>query len=166
MPDRRPVDIEEYVRRSRAGPCFICALVRGEPVHPQEIVYEDDLAIAFLSLFQVLRGYTLVAPRQHREHVTADFSPDEYLQLQRVVYLVGDAVRRAVPTERLYVLSLGSQEGNGHVHWHLAPLPPGVPYEEQQLEALRLESGVFDLSGAELSDLAETIRAEIAADAR
>jgi hypothetical protein len=28
-----------------------------------------------------------------------------------------------VPTERMYCLSLGSQECNAHVHWHIAPLP-------------------------------------------
>jgi diadenosine tetraphosphate (Ap4A) HIT family hydrolase len=77
------------------------------------------------------------------------------------VHEVGEAVRRVVPTERLYVLSLGSRQGNRHVHWHLAPLPRGVPYEEQQLEALRLERGVLDLSEAELVALAGTIRTEL-----
>lgn len=35
--------------------------------------------------------------------------------------------------ERVYLLSLGSNQGNAHVHWHIVPLPPGVPYHEQQL---------------------------------
>ncbi|MFL5939955.1 MAG: hypothetical protein ACJ75Q_06575 [Gaiellaceae bacterium] len=77
-----------------------------------------------------------MAPKEHREHVVDDLSEDEYLALQRVIHRVGRAICRAVPTERPYVLSLGSQEGNRHVHWHLAPLPPGVPFEEQQLAAL------------------------------
>jgi diadenosine tetraphosphate (Ap4A) HIT family hydrolase len=59
------------------------------------------------------------------------------------------------------VLSLGSHEGNSHLHWHLVPLPPGIPYEHQQLEALRLERGVLDLSEAELTALAERIRGEL-----
>ncbi len=45
-------------------------------------------------------------------------------------------VPHAVSTERLYGLSLGSHGGNAHVHWHVAPLPPGVPYREQQYAAL------------------------------
>jgi hypothetical protein len=44
------------------------------------------------------------------------------------------AVRRTVEAERVYILSLGSQQGNRHVHWHIAPLPYGVPFKEQQLE--------------------------------
>jgi diadenosine tetraphosphate (Ap4A) HIT family hydrolase len=62
-----------------------------------------------------------------------------------------------VPTERIYVLSLGSQQGNSHVHWHLAPLPPNVPFEKQQFEALKIEDGVLDISEAELAQLAQQI---------
>jgi diadenosine tetraphosphate (Ap4A) HIT family hydrolase len=158
---RRPVDVAAYVRQTRKGDCFVCRIVRGEATSPNPIVFESDDAIAWLNPFQVLLGYTLVAPKAHREEVTSDFTRDEYLALQAVVHEVGEAVRRVVPTERLYVLSLGSRQGNRHVHWHLAPLPRGVPYEEQQLEALRLERGVLDLSEAELVALAGTIRTEL-----
>jgi hypothetical protein len=39
------------------------------------------------------------------------------------------------------------------------PLLPDVPYEEQQLEAVSLEQGVFDLSERELDELAARIGA-------
>lgn len=69
-----------------------------------------------------------------------------------------------VPTERLYILSLGSHQGNRHVHWHVAPLPPGVPFEEQQFAAL--DTNVcLDLSDDELSELARELRAAISASA-
>jgi len=41
-----------------------------------------------------------------------------------------------VPTERMYSLSLGSRQGNAHLHWHIAPAAPGVPYDQQQYHAL------------------------------
>jgi diadenosine tetraphosphate (Ap4A) HIT family hydrolase len=104
----------------------------------------------------------LVAPKEHREGAVDDFSEDEYAELQRVVHRVGRAVSRAVPTERLYVLSLGSARGNSHVHWHVVPLPPGVPFEEQQLAALDTDLG-FDLSDEELEELAGRIRATLEA---
>jgi diadenosine tetraphosphate (Ap4A) HIT family hydrolase len=91
--------------------------------------------------------------------VTGDFEEDEYAELQRVVHRVGEAVRRAVPTERLYVLSLGSQQGNRHVHWHVAPLPPGIPFEGQQLAVLD-RSDALDLTEGEQAELAARIRAE------
>ena len=60
-------------------------------------------------------------------NVNGDFSTAEYLRLQAVVHRVGEAVRHSVPTERLYILSLGSQQGNWHVHWHVVPCPVGPP---------------------------------------
>jgi hypothetical protein len=46
------------------------------------------------------------------------------------------------------------------VHWHLVPLPPGVPFDQQQLVALGSEC-VLDIDAAEMADLAARIRAEI-----
>ena len=162
MPERRRVDVAAYARRVRSDPCFVCAIVRGEAELPNPVVYEDELAIGWVSPFQTQLGYTLVAPRTHREEVTADFTHDEYAELQRVVHRVGEAVRRAVSTERLYVLSLGSRQGNAHVHWHPVPLPPGVPYEEQQLAALDWSRlGVLDLDEPALERLAASIRREL-----
>ncbi|GHO60302.1 hypothetical protein KSB_87770 [Ktedonobacter robiniae] len=56
-----------------------------------------------------LYGNTLVAPRQHHEQATRDFSLEEYLALQHVIYHVSEALRQVAPTERLSILSLGSQ---------------------------------------------------------
>lgn len=158
----RIVDFNE-IRRDLAGGCFICELVSGNPSFRHHVIYEDETAIAFLDAYPALYGYVLVAPREHREHVTGDFTADEYLQLQKLVHRVGEAVRTIVATERLYVLSLGSQQGNRHVHWHIAPLPPGVPFEEQQLAALDTNARL-DLTEDEFEELAHRLRAAI--DAR
>jgi diadenosine tetraphosphate (Ap4A) HIT family hydrolase len=156
--NRQPVDVDDYVRRVCQGSCFICELVAGNPDYHHHIIYQDDTAIAFLNKYPTLYGYTLVAPKEHLEQVTSDFTLHEYLALQRVVYRVAEALRRVVPSERVYILSLGSQQGNRHVHWHIAPLPPGVPYREQQLEALRMEKGVLQLSDEQMASLAQRIR--------
>jgi diadenosine tetraphosphate (Ap4A) HIT family hydrolase len=147
----------DYERRVRDGPCFVCELLAGR--NPHHVVYEDDGAIAFLNRYPTVRGYTLVAPKAHLTQVTGDFDEDGYASLQRVVHRVGEAVRRSVPCERLYVLSLGSEQGNAHVHWHLVPLPPGVPYREQQLAALDWNrTGVLDLGDDEQAGLARRVR--------
>lgn len=159
MTKTKSFDMDAYIERITKGPCFICEILAGNPDYPHHVIYADEQAIVFLNKYPILRGYTLVAPRQHREQVTGDFTPAEYLQLQALLYRVAEAVRRVVPTERVYLLSLGSQQGNSHVHWHIAPLPPGVPFLEQQLEALRVEDRILDLSNEEMSSLAAQIRA-------
>jgi diadenosine tetraphosphate (Ap4A) HIT family hydrolase len=155
----QPVDVAAYEKRSREGSCFICELIAG--ADPHHVLYEDPNVVVFLAKYQVLYGYTLVAPRDHREQATGDFTLEEYLALQRVIYLVAEALRQVVPTERIYILTLGSQQGNRHVHWHVAPLPPGVPYEQQQTAAIALSNGVLALSDEEMASLAQALRHEL-----
>ncbi len=158
MTQRKPFDVDAYVEEIQSRPCFICEMAAGR-LHGNHVVDQDEVFIAFLNKYPVLYGYTLVAPVEHKEQVTGDFTLDEYLALQRGVYRVAEAVRHAVTAERVYVLSLGSQQGNRHVHWHIAPLPPGVPFRQQQLEALRAENGILDVPDAEMAELAGRIRA-------
>ncbi len=133
-------DLDAYHRRARGGPCFVCATVAGDPEfsgHPK--VYEHEKTIAFLTTNPTQYSYALVCPKEHREQAKGDFSMEEYLGLQRLVYRVAEAVHEEVGAERMYVMTLGSKQGNAHVHWHVVPLPPDVPYEEQQFGALMLE---------------------------
>ena len=152
-------DLDAYHRRAQGGPCFVCAIVAGDPEfsgHPR--VYEDEKTIAFLTTNPTQYGYTLVCPKEHREQATGDFSMEEYLDLQRIIYRVAEAVRAEVGAERMYLMTLGSNQGNAHVHWHVVPLPPGVPYEEQQFAALMLErAGALRIPEEEKAALAARI---------
>lgn len=161
-PRRAQLDLSAYAQQSQTEPCFVCRIVDGSHAFPHAEIYRDDYAIAFMNRYPTLLGYSLVAPLEHRTQAIDDFSPEEYVRLQALVHRVGRAIRATVPTERLYVLSLGSNQGNAHVHWHIAPLPPGVPYDEQQFAALMLESiGYIDLEPAEHHELAQRIRAAL-----
>jgi len=155
-------DLDAYVERvrdgSRRGECFICEIVSGQR-DDHLVVARDDVCIAFLAKFPTLLGCCLVAPLEHLTRVVDDFTEDQYVEIQRRVHRVGRAVARAVPTERVYVLSLGSNDGNAHVHWHVAPLPPGVPYREQQYAALMHEHGYLDVAPDEEAALAGRIAA-------
>jgi hypothetical protein len=47
---------------------------------------------------------------------------------------------------------------NHDVHWHVAPLPPGVAYDDQQLAALAMSRGILDVDREEMAELAGRIR--------
>jgi len=156
---RVPFDLDAYVAEVTSGrECFVCRIVREpEPEHP--VIFQDEQHIAFLNRYPPLLGYTLVAPVEHKERVVEDFDEASYVALQSFIHRVGRAISKVVPTERLYLLSLGSQQGNSHVHWHLAPLPPGVPFEQQQFAALMTEKqGFIYQSLEERKELASQIR--------
>tara|TARA_E500000318_G_scaffold95511_1_gene95352 strand:+ start:963 stop:1466 length:504 start_codon:yes stop_codon:yes gene_type:complete len=155
---RTPIDMKELHRASAAGKCFICELIDRNPEFEHEIICETDHAVAFLSKFPTMFGYCLVAPKRHLEQVTGDFSEAEYLDLQRVIYRMGEAIRKALAPERVYILSLGSQQANAHVHWHIAPLQPGVPLAQQQYHALMHENGVVTPSEESCADFVRRVR--------
>jgi diadenosine tetraphosphate (Ap4A) HIT family hydrolase len=157
---RTPFDLDAYIAEVNSGrECFVCRVAREpEPEHP--IIFQDEEHIAFLNRYPPLLGYALVAPVAHKEDVVEDFDPASYLALQGFIHRLGRALSKVVATERLCVLSLGSKQGNSHVHWHLAPLPPGVPIQDQQFAALMVErQGFIQQSVAERSELALRIRA-------
>ena len=157
---RVPFDVQSYTARvaedARDNRCFICEIVDGTRTD-HHLVYRDEICVAFLNRFPTLVGYTLVRPVEHRTGVVSDFREGDYLGLQQRVHRVGRAVAAAVPTERVYILSLGSSQGNAHVHWHVAPLPPGVAYEEQQFAALMAENGCLDIPDDDQAALARQI---------
>ncbi|MCF6469179.1 HIT family protein [Nonomuraea sp. MG754425] len=154
-----PFDVDAYTARARSRPCFICAVAAGHPDYAlEQIVYEDDRHLAFLARYPTLPGYLLVSPKRHVEHVVRDLDEDAYHALMGVVRKVALAVESVVPSERTYVLSLGSQQGNAHLHWHVAPLPPGTPYERQQFHALMSENGLISWSQEQAEELAARLR--------
>ena len=157
MNDRKPFDLDSYIERIQSGSCFICEMITGH-LNGNHIIQQNDEFVIFLNKYPVLYGYALVAPVKHKEQVTGDFTLEEYLALQRIVYQTAEAVRKSVNAERIYILSLGSQQGNRHVHWHLAPLPFGVPFKEQQIEALKIENGILDIPDDEMENLARQIQ--------
>lgn len=159
--ERYHPDMEAFHRGMRMKPCFICEISAGTNELAQHFVYEDDMAFAFLDAYPRAYGYTLVAPREHREQVTGDFTLDEYLNLQRLVYQVTEAVREEVGAERMYLYTFGSNQGVAQVHWHVVPLPPGIPYERQQGAWASWSSGVLKIPQEEMSSLAARIGARM-----
>jgi diadenosine tetraphosphate (Ap4A) HIT family hydrolase len=153
------IEYFEYLKaENAAGRCLICNLVNGPTELP--VVYRDDLCLAFFNPHPRLLGYLFVAPVAHRTAVMGDFSEAEYLDLQRRVYRLGRAVSDVVPTERLYVLSFGSNQGLEHVHWHLAPLPAGTPFDSQQFEAIS-RAAYLRIPESDQLALAEMIRSAL-----
>jgi diadenosine tetraphosphate (Ap4A) HIT family hydrolase len=157
MNNRKHFDEDAYIERIQNSPCFICEMIAGR-LNGNHIIYQDDEFIVFLNKYPTLYGYALVAPIAHKEQVTADFTLEEYISLQRTIYQVAGAVCQSVQAERVYILSLGSQQGNRHVHWHIAPLPPGIPFKQQQLAALSVENGFLDIPDEEMAGLAQRIQ--------
>ena len=157
MTERMDFDLDAYTRRTREGACFICQFLAGHPDYFHHTIARDDEAVIFLSKYPTLPGYALVSPVAHQEDLAGELTRAQYLALQGRVHRLSQALKQVFDAERIYVLSLGSQQGNRHLHWHVVPLPRGVPYEMQQYHALMAENGVLDIPADEMADMAARI---------
>lgn len=157
MVEREEFDLAALVARTKSGPCFICEFIAGNADYAHHMIAEDDTSVVFLSKYPTLPGYALVCPKAHLENLATDLSSAEYMSLQEKVHRLSRALTKVFDAERIYVLSLGSQQGNSHMHWHVVPLPKGVPYEQQQYHALMAENGVLQIDDAEMVDMATRI---------
>jgi histidine triad (HIT) family protein len=157
MSERQPFDLDLYIRERAQGPCFICAMLNGEPGYHHHRIAEDEETVLFLSKYPTQPGYTLVCPKAHVEDLAEDVSPEAWLRLQERVHRLARSLKQVFDAERIYVLSLGSQQGNSHLHFHVVPLPRGVPYEQQQYHALMAEHGVLQIPDAEMAAMAAAI---------
>jgi diadenosine tetraphosphate (Ap4A) HIT family hydrolase len=155
--EKQPFDLEAHVARSRTGPCFICEFLAGNPAYAHHLIHDDGETVAFLSKYPTLEGYCIVAPKAHLEDLADDLDEAAYLRQQALIHRLARALKTVLPVERVYVLALGSKQGNSHLHWHVAPLPPEVPYEKQQFHALMAENGVLTLPDKRMADLARRI---------
>lgn len=157
MHKRKPFDIDALTEQSRSSTCFICAFLEGKPEFHHHVIAQDADTIIFLSKYPTMPGYALVCPKAHQEDLATDLSPSQYLKLQSHVHRLSRALKKVFDAERIYVLSLGSQQGNAHLHWHVVPLSKGTPYEKQQYHALMAENGVLEIPDEEMASIATKI---------
>ncbi|MCM6778721.1 HIT family protein [Nocardia sp. CDC159] len=161
------IDANAYMDRlqadNAAGRCFICELADEQTTREHETVaYRDEHCVVFFPPWPRLYAYCLLAPRRHATEVVSDFTEDDYLALQLRIHRLGRVLTEITPTERLYVFSFGSMQGVAHVHWHIAPLPPGTPFREQQFAAVDKPEYLV-IAKAEVDELAERVGAGMAA---
>lgn len=124
--------------------CIFCKIVKGQL--PSDKIFEDEKFLAFLDIYPVKPGHTLVIPKKHYD----DFSrtPNEILaKMMEVIDKVSKAVVKTVEAQGFNLnLNNGSAAGQmvGHTHFHIIPrhtgdglkLWPGREYKEGQAEDL------------------------------
>ena len=82
---------------------------------PGRFVYEDDIAVAFLSIAPITPGHVLVVPRQEVDQWTD--APDELLRhVADVAKKVGNAAKAAYGAPRAGLIIAGLEVPHMHVH--------------------------------------------------
>ena len=133
--------------------CVFCDIVSG--VAPASIVYEDDLVAAFLDLYPVNPGHTLVIPKRHvadLQSCSSGVMGELFVRAQGVA----SAVVRATGATGFNVWTAnGADAGQEIFHLHLHVLPR---FRDDEF-GLRFPKGYpRESSRDELDEMAATIR--------
>ena len=92
-------------------------IVNGEI--PAWKVAEDENFFAFLDIFPVAKGHTLVIPKKEVDYLF-DLDDETYVGLQLFAKKVALGLQKAIPCKRVGVMVLGLDVP--HAHIHLVPL--------------------------------------------
>jgi len=101
--------------------CIFCKIVAGEL--PCTKVYEDNDVLAFMDIGPVVKGHTLVIPKQHHDPITN--TPTELLQkLIAVVKKVAQAQVCGLKADGINVTQANGEPAGQvvpHIHFHVIP---------------------------------------------
>lgn len=101
--------------------CVFCAIVDGTR-HAYRI-YDDDMHMAFLDLYPVVLGHTLVVPKQHYQTIL-EMPSESVGRLFSLVSVIAPAVLDATGAEAFNVGQNNGSDANQvvpHVHVHIIP---------------------------------------------
>jgi histidine triad (HIT) family protein len=88
-------------------------IVNGEI--PAYKVAEDENYLAFLDIFPVTKGHTLVIPKKEVDYIF-DLDDDLYNGLQAFAKKVAIGLKKAIPCQKVGVLVLGLEVPHAHIH--------------------------------------------------
>lgn len=130
-------------------PSIFSKILAGEiPCHK---IAENEHCFAFLDIFPLAKGHTLVIPKREVDKYF-DLSNEELAELNIFSKKIAAAIESAIPCKRVGLAVIGLEVP--HAHMHLIPL--------QSVEDINFEREKLKLSQEELSEIAEKIRAELA----
>lgn len=114
---------------------------------PSHKVAETDRYLAFLDVFPLAKGHTLVIPKQETDYIF-DIDDEQLAGLHLFAKSVAKQVEKAIPCKRIGVAVIGLEVP--HAHIHLIPL--------QSVEDINFSRPKLKFSEEELEAIAESIR--------
>ncbi len=101
--------------------CIFCKIAHHEI--PSNIIYEDDVCIAFLDLSQATDGHTLVIPKQHFDHFLA-VDQKTLHHLITVTQNVGQRLIKQLDAKGMNVITnMNEVAGQTIKHFHIHLIP-------------------------------------------
>ena len=99
--------------------CIFCKIVNG--IISSRKIYETQKSLAFLDAFPLVKGHTLVIPKNHYEKVQ-DMTPPDSIDLFETVKILAQKIE-SISSSSLIAIHNGKESGQEipHVHVHVIP---------------------------------------------
>ncbi len=111
---------------------------------------ETEKSFAFLDIFPLHAGHTLVVPKKEVDYLF-DLAPEDYQDLMDFSKQVAHAVGKAIPCKRVGVAVIGLEVPHAHVH--LIPI--------NEVSDIDFSRPKLKFSEEEMADYAAKIRANL-----
>ena len=101
--------------------CIFCKIIKGEI--PSIKLYEDEKTIAFLDIYPVAKGHTLIIPKNHSATLY-DISIEDAEAVGATVSRVAKAVKKVLKCDGVNVYQGNERVAMQeifHVHFHVIP---------------------------------------------
>ena len=106
--------------------CIFCKIVRKEA--PAHVVCEDERTLAFMDIFPVADGHTLIIPKAHCDDLF-DADPADLRAVVDRSHALAHAIERVLAPDGLGVFQLNraaAGQTEFHYHMHLIPRMNGA----------------------------------------
>ena len=110
-------------------------------------IAEDEEHFAFLDIFPLTKGHTLVIPKKETDYIF-DISDEEYIRLWMFAKKISFAIKKVIPCKRIGSVVIGFEVS--HAHIHLIPL--------NNTSEINFSRPKLQLSQKEFEEIAEKIR--------
>lgn len=129
-------------------PSIFSKIAQGEI--PCYKIAETENYLAFLDVFPLAKGHTLVIPKKETDYIF-DLEDQEFTGLQLFSKKVAKAIEKAIPCKRIGVAVIGLEVP--HAHIHLIPL--------NHVSDINFSRPKLTLSKEELEETAKKIREQL-----
>ena len=101
--------------------CVFCKVVKGEL--PAYKVYEDEKTLAFLDIYPVYKGHTLVVPKVHTENIS-DISESDLAAVAATSKKVAKLLKEKLNCDGVNLVQSNGKAASQvimHFHMHVVP---------------------------------------------
>ena len=124
--------------------CIFCDIVNRNI--PSKIIYENDKVLAFLDIFPILEGHTIVIPKKHYNNLE-DIKETDLMELFKAVRFLAVHIHEKLNIEGYNILQNNFKAAGqviNHIHVHI--IPRMVDDERFKLKIPRKQANEIDLN--------------------